>query len=272
MGAQPVRGDALDAGGLEEAVRGAQPEVVISQLTDLPKRFSPRALERSYAGNDRVRRDGTLNLLRAGQRAGARRIIAQSIAFWYRPEPRQLATEEEALWLEAPAPLNNSIRALTDMETGVLGAEGIEGVVLRYAAFYGPGTWYAGDGDIAAQVRRRRFPIVGAGSGVQSYVHIDDAVAATELALSAGDGPYNIVDDEPLAQHEWLPLYASALGAKPPRRVPVWLARRVAGAGAVDYLTRMRGASNERARRELGFRPTHPTVREGFAADLRSGA
>jgi len=268
-GVDAVVGDVLDRRTLTELVATAAPEIVISQLTDLPHRFSPRALQRAYGANDRVRRDGTLSLLEAGRRCGARRIVVQSIGFWYEPSSAVLATEEDALWLDAPDPLSHSVRAVIDMERSVQQASGIEGIVLRYGTFYGPGTWYAGDGDIAEQVRRRRFPMVGAGEGVQSFVHVQDAATATVHALAHGAaGVYNVVDDEPLAQREWLTLYARALGAPPPRRVPVWLARQAVGATSVAYVTRMRGASNARARRGLDWTPRYESVRTGFVADL----
>jgi 2-alkyl-3-oxoalkanoate reductase len=257
--------DALDAERLTEVVAQARPEAVIGQLTDLPAEFSPKAMERAYEGNDRVRGQGTANLQAAAVRAGARRLLIQSIAFWYDPDRPGLADEDEPLWHSAPEPLSGAMRTLEQADRAAASAQDMEGLALRYGIFYGPGTWYATDGTFAGDVRRGRFPIIGSGAGVSSFLHVDDAAAATVTALTQGSpGIYNIVDDEPMDQATWLPLYAAALGARPPRRVPAWIARLIAGRMATQYLTRMRGASGARARQELGWSPSHPSVRTGF--------
>ena len=263
-GARAAVCDALDAAALARAVVEAAPEVVVHQLTALPHRFRPRN-RRLYDATNRVRSEGTRNLIAAAQQAGARRLVCQSIAFAYRPGARPEVKDEQApLFVDAPPPFRESIRVIEAMERAVLGAEGIEGVVLRYGWFYGPGTYYAEDGSTAHDVRKRRFPVIGEGAGLFSFVHVDDAASATVAALERGaPGIYNVVDDEPAPLREWLPEYARALGAKPPRRVPVWLARVAAGRIAA-YADRQPGASNVKARRELGWAPRWESWRAGF--------
>jgi nucleoside-diphosphate-sugar epimerase len=170
------------------------------------------------------------------------------------------------LFVDAPTPFGGAIRVIVTMEHAVLGANGLDGVVLRYGWFYGPGTYYGDDGATAADVRKRRFPVVGDGSGRFSFIHVDDAVAATVIAAErAQRGVYNVVDDEPMPMATWLPIYAAALGAKRPRRVPVWLARMIAGSAVAEMATELRGASNLRAKRELGWQPSWRSPRVGFA-------
>ena len=265
LGVEARACDALDAERLTRVVAEARPDAVVGQLTDLPAQFSPKAMERAYAGNDRVRGQGTANLQAAAVQAGARRLVIQSIAFWYDPDGPGLADEDEPLWHDAPEPLSSAMRTLERCDRAAVDARDIEGLALRYGVFYGPGTWYASDGTFARDVRRGRFPIIGRGAGVSSFLHVDDAAAATVTALTEGSpGIYNIVDDEPMDQATWLPLYAEALGARPPRRVPRLVARLVAGSLAVQYVTRMRGASGARASEQLGWLPSRPSVRGGF--------
>ena len=264
--------DAFDREGVIAAVGAARPEVVVHQLTDLPSSLNLRRLDevrRRLAAYAVVARVG---LSQAARTAGARRMVAQSIAFLYAPEGGPVKSETEPVYRDAPAPLDKSIGTVLDVERAVVGAEGLEGVVLRYGFFYGPGTYYAADGDVGGQVRARRYPVVGAGTGVTSFVHTEDAAAATLAALDRGaPGIYNIVDDEPAPIREWLPVYARALGAKPPRRVPRFVARLAAGQFAAMMSTELRGASNAKARRELGWEPRYPSWREGFAAELGGG-
>ena len=268
-GATPVVCDAFDAVGLRAAVEAARPEAVLHELTDLPPNLDPRKMEEQAAGNDRIRTEGTRNLMAAAAAAGARRVIAQSIAFAYPPTGSGLKTEDDPLWDEAPWPWSRSVEALRELEGTVTGTEGIEGLVLRYGFFYGPGSSYASDGYAAGEVRRRRFPIVGKGTGVFSYVHIDDAAAATVAAVERGSpGIYNVVDDEPAPMRDWVPAYAEAIGAKPPRRVPKWLARLVAGRYTAGMGTQLRGASNAKAKAELGWQPRYPSWRQGFKEAL----
>jgi nucleoside-diphosphate-sugar epimerase len=267
LGVEAHACDALDADRLTELVVAARPEAVIGQLTDLPAEFTPRAMKRAYEANDRVRGQGTANLQAAAVRAGARRLVIQSIAFWYDPARPGLADEDEPLWHGAPKPLAGAMRTLERCDRSAADAQDIEGLALRYGVFYGPGTWYATDGSFARDVRRRRFPIIGAGAGVTSFLHVEDAASATVSALTRGSpGIYNVVDDEPMDQATWLPLYAVALGAKPPRRVPAWVATLVAGRSAIQYVTRMRGATGARAKDVLGWTPFHRSARQGFDA------
>jgi nucleoside-diphosphate-sugar epimerase len=276
-GAEAIRGtggraavcDALDPDALRDAVDAAAPEVVVHELTALPARFNPRN-PRLYDATNRVRSEGTENLVTAACAAGTRRLVCQSIAFAYAPGPRPEVKDEEApLFLDAPAPFGEAVRVIQAMERTVLEAEGLEGVVLRYGWFYGPGTYYAEDGGTAQEVRRRRFPVIGKGTGLFSFIHVDDAAAATVAATERGaPGVYNVVDDEPAPLHEWLPAYAEAIGAKRPLRVPIWLARLAAGPMA-GVVSRQPGASNARVKRELGWEPRWPSWREGFRAAAR---
>jgi nucleoside-diphosphate-sugar epimerase len=269
LGAEPVACDVYDVKGLEAALGKAKPDVVVHQLTALPKAIDPRKLEEQLAANDRIRVEGTRNLVRAAALAGARRMVAQSIAFVYTPEGGPVKDEDAPLWLDAPWPWRRSVEAVAELERRVMSAGGVEGVVLRYGYFYGPGTAYAADGSVADLVRTRQFPIAGRGSGVFSFVHVDDAASATVSALEHGQpGIYNIVDDEPSPVRDWLPVYAKALGAPAPRKVPAFLARLMAGRYGLYYMTEQRGASNERAKWELGWSPAFPTWRTGFQEAL----
>ena len=263
-GARAVICDALDADALRAAVVEAAPEVVVHELTALPHRFNPRD-KQMYAPTDRVRREGTRNLIAAAQVAGARRIVCESIAFAYAPGERPEVKEEDApLALEAPLPFGDSVRAIDEMERAVLGAEGLEGLVLRYGWFYGPGTYFADDGSLARDVRRRLLPVIGKGIGLYSFVHVDDAANATVAAVERGaPGVYNVVDDEPAPQREWVSVYAEAIGAKKPLRVPVWVARLAMGKIATMADVQA-GASNAKAKRELGWEPRWSSWRQGF--------
>jgi nucleoside-diphosphate-sugar epimerase len=257
--------DVFDAAALERAVVAARPDVVVHQLTALPKALDLRE-KGVYDANNRIRTEGTRNLLAAAAAAGAQRIVAQSIAFVYAPTGGPVKSEDAPVMKGVGGEFDSAVEATMDLERQVLGAGGL---VLRYGFFYGPGSSYASDGYQAQEVRRRRFPIVGDGAGVFSFVHVDDAVAATVRALDHGEsGIYNVCDDEPAAVRDWLPAYAEALGAKRPLRVPKWIARVVAGGGATAMATTLRGASNERAKRELGWEPIHPTWRRGFLEAL----
>jgi nucleoside-diphosphate-sugar epimerase len=261
--------DALDRDAVLRAVEAAAPEVVVHQLTALPDRFAK--LRKGSEATNRLRREGTRHLVDAALAAGARRVIAESIAFLYEPAGPPVATEQTPAWTGAPEPYGSLLAALSELEHTVTGTDGIEGVVLRYGALYGPGTWYAPDGDMTAQVRKRRLPIVGSGGGITSFVHVDDAASATVLALDAGaPGIYNVVDDEPVSYRDQLPAFAALIGAKPPRHVPAWLVRMIAGPVAVTAVTEQRGASNSKAKRELGWTPKYPSWRGGFAAEFGS--
>jgi nucleoside-diphosphate-sugar epimerase len=266
-GAEGVLADALDADAVRAGVAGARPDAVIHQLTALPARIDPRKLKRDFALNDRLRSEGTRFLVEAAAAAGAGRIVAQSIAFAYAPGPAgTVHGEADPLFVDAPEPFRRSARALAELERTVVGAGGL---ALRFGYFYGPGSAISADGSIGRDVAARRFPIVGRGDGVWSFVHVDDTARATVAALTRGaPGAYNVVDDEPAPVREWLPALAAALGAARPRRVPALIARPMAGSHGVATMTRAQGASNELAARELGWRPQPGSWREGFRTAL----
>lgn len=266
-GAEAVVCDVFDAEGLREAVARARPEAVLHALTALPRRFKPRS---DYlAATNRVRTEGTRNLVAAAKAAGARRIVAESVAFFYEPEGGWVKDETAPLFRDPPGRFAAACDALVSLERQALEADGLEGVVLRFGWLYGPGTYYDRGETIAEETLRRRNPIVGEGAGTFSFVHVEDAAAACVAALDHGaPGVYNVVDDEPARQREWVPVYAQALGAKPPRRVPAWLVRLAAGKDLASAAVEMRGASNAKAKRELGWQPAYPSWRQGFAASL----
>jgi 2-alkyl-3-oxoalkanoate reductase len=263
-GARAAICDALDADALRRAVAEAAPEVVVHQLTAIPQRFNPRNTS-LYDATNRIRREGTRNLVDAARAAGVRRLVCQSIAFAYRPGARPEVKDEDApLALGAPPPFGEGVRAVQEMERMVLEADGMEGIMLRYGWFYGPGTHFGEDGSMSEDIRRRRFPIIGKGAGLWSFVHVDDAAGATVTAVERGaPGIYNVVDDDPAPMREWLPAFAEAIGARSPRRVPVWLARLVAGKMATGVNVQP-GATNAKAKRELGWEPRWPSWRTGF--------
>jgi nucleoside-diphosphate-sugar epimerase len=269
-GADPVVADALDRDAVLRAVVAARPEVVVHQLTALAGMTSFRKFDREFALTNRLRTEGTDHLLEAARAVGARRFVAQSFTGW--PFARvggPVKTEDDPLDPDPPAQLRRTLDAIRHLEAAVSGTEGLEGVVLRYGGFYGPGTSAGAGGSMLEELRRRRFPIVGDGGGVWSFIHIDDAATATAAAIERGaPGVYQIVDDDPAPVSEWLPALAAAIGAPPPRRVPAWVARLVAGEHAVVLMTEVRGASNAKARRELGWRPGWRSWRQGFRTGL----
>jgi len=267
-GAQAAVCDVFDAAALEAAVREAAPEVVVHMLTAIPERIDWKAAD-SLAPTNRLRKEGTANLIAAARAAGARRMVAESVAFLYAQQGEWVKDEEAELAFGAPPPFGDAVDALADLERQVLGTEGMEGIVLRFANFYGPGTMFAAAGSQAEEARRRRLPVVGKGTGRFSFIHVEDAAAAVVAAV-AGDatGVYNIADDDPAPMREWVPAYAEALGAKPPRRVPVWLARLVAGPAIAANAIELRGTSNTKAKRELGWQPRYPSWRQGFREAL----
>jgi nucleoside-diphosphate-sugar epimerase len=267
-GGRAVICDALNREELIAAVVEATPEVVVHELTALPEDLDPRR-KGVYTATARIRREGTANLVAAAEAAGARRLVAQSIAFLYAPQGDWVKSEEAPPMPAAEGEFGEALDATLDLERQVLGADGLEGLVLRYGFFYGPGSVYRADGYQADEVRKRRFPIVGRGDGTFSFIHVDDAAAATVAAVERGSpGIYNVTDDEPAPVRDWLPVYARAVGAKPPRRVPAWLARLVAGKAVTGFATGLRGASNAKAKRELGWEPRHPSWRTGFTDAL----
>jgi nucleoside-diphosphate-sugar epimerase len=267
VGADAVVCDVFDAEALNAAVAAAKPEVVVHQLTALPAELDPRR-KGIYDANNRIRREGTRNLVAAATAAGARRFVAQSVCFLYAPGDSAVKSETDPVMSGLGGEFGASLEATLDCERQSLGADGMDGLVLRYGFFYGPGTTYAHDGFQAREVHRRRFPIIGDGSGTWSFIHVDDAAAAAVAACEQGaPGIYNVADDEPAQQRDWLPVYAEAVGAKKPRRVPLWLAKLIGGAAA-QRAAEMRGASNARARAELGWQPQWASWRQGFREAL----
>jgi 2-alkyl-3-oxoalkanoate reductase len=270
-GAKAVVCDAFDRQALDAAMAATAPDVVVNQLTSLPRDYNPRKAS-FYEATDKVRREGGHNLVEAARAAGARRFVTQSIAFLYAPEGDWVKTEDARPFDDAPGHFRSAVETLLSHEREVVSLTGLDGLVLRYGQFYGPDTYYASDGHLGREVRRRRFPIVGAGTGTFSFLHVDDAASATVAALDRGAaGVYNVVDDDPAPLHEWLPVYAGALGAKPPRRVPVWLAKLAAGASVASMAVGLRGASNAKFKTELGWRPRYPSWREGFRDPVARG-
>jgi 2-alkyl-3-oxoalkanoate reductase len=265
-GAAPAVVDVLDRDAVRAAMLEAKPEVIVHQATALSGDMNMREFDRYFAPTNRLRTEGTDNLIAAGREVGARRIVAQSYAGWpYAREGGPIKTEDDPLDPSPVESMRETHDTIRHLESAVVGAEGLEGLALRYGGFYGPGTSLWRDSVHAEVIKRRRFPIVGKGAGLWSFVHIDDAASATVAAIDRGaPGVYNIVDDEPAPASEWLPYLASVLGAKPPRRVPTWLGRMAAGEAAMALMTEARGASNTKAKRELGWRPAYPSWREGF--------
>jgi nucleoside-diphosphate-sugar epimerase len=255
QGIEPAIADVFNAHEVKAAVAGAQPEVVIEQLTALPKTYTRESMSAAADVNDRIRLEGGANVLAAAQAAGVRRYLRQSIAFWAVPGPG-LADEETPLAFDASPAVAADARLVTELEHHLLEKAAIEGIALRYGFFYGPGTWFNPDGDVAGQVRQQQFPIVGNGEGVWSWLHIEDAAIATVAAAEQGNpGIYLIANDRPVMVREWLPAFAQWLNAPPPPHVAVEEALNTSGADTVYYGTKMRGASNAKAKRELNFKP-----------------
>jgi nucleoside-diphosphate-sugar epimerase len=264
LGVETAIADALDPDAVHEAVVGSRPEVLIHQLTALPKEMNLRKYEQSLEPTSRLREETTPYFLAAAREAGARRAIFQSISFMVAPEGPPVVDETAPIYPSAIT------KATAAMERMVTSAEALEGVVLRYGFFYGPGTNYAKDGANTEMVRKRRFPIVAGGPARWSFIHVDDAAEATVRAIE-GDAPpgaYNIVDDDPAPVNVWLPALAEAIGAKPPRRVPGWLARFAAGQFAVMSMTQLQGASNVKAKEQLGWSHAIASWRDGFRTAL----
>jgi nucleoside-diphosphate-sugar epimerase len=277
LGARPVVADALDPDAVAQAVASAEPEVIVHELTALsgpmsmrdarhPERFSGAIM------TNRLRTEATDHLLAAGRAVGAQRFVAQSFgAFRFARTGGPVQTEDDPIEPDSSGAQQPGVEAILYLERTVTTIEWGEGLALRYGGFYGPGTSIslAADAQLAAPIRKRRFPVVGSGDGVWSLIHIEDAAAATAVAVERGrPGIYNIVDDDPAPVRVWLPVLATALGAKPPRRVPRWLGRLAGGEVATIMMTEVKGASNEKAKRELGWKPRYASWRQGFAQGL----
>ncbi len=254
-GVEPVIADVFDPDAIKRVVNRARPEIVIEQLTSLPRTYTRESLSAASAFNNRLRLEGGANMLAAAQAAGVRRYLRQSIAFWAAPG-RGLADEATPLAFEGSPFVAADARLVTELERRMQENAAIEGISLRYGFFYGPGTWFHPDGDVARQVREQQFPIVGNGAGVWSWLHIEDAAVATVAAAEHGHpGVYLIANDQPLAVSEWLPAFAGWLKAPPPPRISVEKALAASGADTVYYGTQLRGVSNAKAKRELNFKP-----------------
>ncbi len=267
LGATPVVADALDPEQVAEAVGNAQPEVIVHQLTAI-EAFDIRNFDRAFALTNRLRTEGTDHLLSAGQAVGVRRFVAQSYTSWpYARTGGPVKSEEDPLDPTPASGMRETLAAIRHLEAAVTGADWAEGIVLRYGAFYGPGTSMSPGGEQFEMIRKRKFPVVGNSSGVWSFVHIADAAEATVAAIERGGrGIYNVVDNDPAAVGDWLPALAEQLGAPKPWRVPRIVGRLFAGEAGVVMMTEVRGASNAKAKRELGWQPAHPSWRPGFAS------
>jgi nucleoside-diphosphate-sugar epimerase len=267
LGARPVVADALDPEAVAQAVAEGEPEAVVHELTDLTGTFA-RNIDKAFATTNRLRTEGTDHLLAAAKAAGARRFIAQSFAGWpFKRVGGPVKDENDPLDDAPPKPVRQTLGAIRHLEDAVTRDGVIEGIALRYGGFYGPGTSLAVDppGELTELIRKRRFPVVGSGTGIWSMVHIEDAASATAAALERGEpGVYNVVDDDPVAVSVFVSEVANAVGAKPPRHLPRWVGRLLAGEAGVVMMTEIRGASNAKAKRELGWELRHPSWRQGF--------
>ena len=268
LGAVPVVADALDPDQVAAAVGNAGPDVIVHQLTAIGG-VDMRHFDRDFALTNRLRTDGTDHLLSAGQAVGVRRFVAQGVSSYgmYMRTGGPVKSEEDPLDPTPAREMRETLAAVRHLEEAVLGARWTEGIVLRYGAFYGPGTSMAPGGEQFELVRQRKFPLVGDGGGVWSFIHVDDAADATVAAIEHGSrGVYNVVDDDPAPVAEWLPAIAQELGAKKPMHLPRFVGRLFAGRPGVVMMTDIRGASNAKAKRELAWSPAHPSWRQGFAA------
>lgn len=268
-GAEPHSADVFDEFSVIDACVAARPEVVVGQLTALPTAINLRRYARALEPTNRLRRLATPNLIAGARAAGARRIVVQSVSFITAPEGPAIHDETARTYDDAPSALRPAVAAATQMEREVLAAADLDPVVLRYGFFYGPGTHYGSGGSNITEIHRRRFPVVGRGTGIASFLHIDDAAGATLTALMGGaSGLYNVTDDEPAPMHEWVPFVAGVIGAKPPRHVPVFVARLATGPHVVHFATTLRGNDNARFKRTFDWQPSHPSWREGFQSTL----
>jgi 2-alkyl-3-oxoalkanoate reductase len=272
IGAEPVVADALDERSIHTAVQTARPDVIVHELTDLKGAADLRKFDRAFANSNRLRTTGTDHLLAAARACGVKRMIVQSFCGWpYARTGGHVKSEEDPLDPNPPRECRRTLDAIRYLEQVVTTSSALDGVVLRYGAFYGPDTGMF-DAAIIGQIRKRRVPLIGSGDAWWSFLHIDDAAEATALAVERGKGVYNIVDDNPAPVREWLPAVADLLGVKPPFHVPAWLARIVAGEHLVIMMTETRAGSNVKAKRELGWRARYSSWRQGFAEIVRREA
>ncbi len=270
LGVSAVIADPLDKQALTAAVRRAEPEVIIHQLTALTKVGSFRKLDQEFALTNRFRTEVTDTLLAAARTIGTRRFIAQSFCGWpYAKKGGPVKTEEDPLDPKPPESFAKTLAAIRYLEDKMRSVAFLEGLALRYGWFYGPGTGIGKGGTVYKMVRKRKLPVIGGGGGIWSFIHISDAALATVAAISHGaSGIYNVVDDEPAKVSTWLPALAKAIGAKPPYRIPHWLGELIIGKEGVSMMTQIRGASNAKAKRELSWTPIYPSWRVGFVDAL----
>jgi nucleoside-diphosphate-sugar epimerase len=271
LGARPAVADALDPDAVAQAVAQAEPDVIVHQLTGLSGAINLRDFEKTFALTNRLRTEGTDHLLAAGRAVGVKRFVAQSYAGWpFARTGDRVKSEDAPLDTTPPDSVRSTLEAILYLEEAVTGATWTEGIALRYGGFYGPGTSLGlPDGEQLVMIRKRKLPVVGNGEGVWSLIHIEDAATATVETIEHGNrGVYNVVDDEPAPVKEFLPAAAELLGARKPMHVPRWLGRMLAGEAAVVMMTEVRGASNAKAKRELGWKLRYPSWRQGFVEGL----
>jgi nucleoside-diphosphate-sugar epimerase len=270
LGAKTAIADPLDKEALTAVVKKVEPEVIIHQLTALAHAGNFKKFNEEFALTNRFRTEVSDTLLAAGRLVGARRFIAQSFCGWpFEPVGGPIKTEDDPLDPNPPSSFTEILTAIRYLEGVVNNAKGIEALALRYGMLYGPGTAFAKEGAIVELIRKRQLPIVGDGEGVWSFIHVEDVAMATVAAVSRGPaGIYNVVDDEPAAVATWLPFLADVLGARSPRKIPAWLGRFAIGKGGVSMMTKIRGGSNDKAKREFGWQPAYPSWRHGFVEGL----
>jgi nucleoside-diphosphate-sugar epimerase len=255
QGANGVECDVFDRASVDSVIAEHRPQAVIDMLTSLPPRLDPRKLKEAYAANDRVRREGSGNLIAAAEAGGVERYVIQSVAFLYEPKGDWVKSEDDPVWLDAPEPFRDSVAVLNANEQKVTNSGAFTGTALRFGFFYGPGTYFAEDGATTEDLRKRRYPIVGGGKGQMPLIHVDDAARACVAALSGPSGIYNIVHDPSPSYAEGLNAFASVARAPAPIKVPAWVVRPVVGGFLAGAMATTRGASGEKALREFGFKP-----------------
>jgi nucleoside-diphosphate-sugar epimerase len=269
-GAEPVLMNGLDRESVIKAVVSARPDVIVHQMTALASMRSLKRFDDEFAVTNRLRTEGTGHLIAAAAQAGTRKLVAQSYTGWANQrQGGRIKTEADPLDAHPPASMVKTLTAIRGLEQMVLSAADLNGIALRYGSLYGPGTNISPGGDIVEMIRQRKFPLVGSGAGVWSFIHVDDAARATQLAIGRGSsGIYNIVDDTPAEVSEWLPALARAVGAKPPFRLPAWIGRFALGDAGISMMTQIRGSSNAKAKQALGWRPDYASWRDGFERGL----
>jgi 2-alkyl-3-oxoalkanoate reductase len=269
-GAEPVLMNGLDRESVMRAVLSARPDVIVHEMTALASMRSLKRFDDEFALTNRLRTEGTSHLVEAAAESGVRKLVAQSYTGWSNQrQGGRVKTETDPFDTDPPASMTKTLAAIQALEHVVLNTSGLNGIALRYGSLYGPGTNISSDGDIVEMIRQRKFPLVGGGAGVWSFIHVDDAARATQLAIERGaPGAYNIVDDEPAEVSEWLPDLAQAVGAKPPLRLPAWIGRFALGDAGISMMTRVRGSANGKAKRAFGWRLEYASWRDGFRRGL----